>query len=71
MATATSEKRTVERRQRSLTDADVDAIVNKLEERVTTRFYSDLGRGVWAYCKKMILLGMLAIAAYGAWNSGK
>lgn len=61
----------VERRARLLTDGDVDAIVNALERRMTEKFYADLGRGLWAYVRKGLLLALLSVAAYGAWKGIK
>jgi hypothetical protein len=53
---------------RTLTDADAEAIANSLadllEQRVTKRFYEDLGRGVWSWVWRGILAGAFAFAAY-------
>jgi len=51
---------------RHLTDDDVKAIVDQLENRVTERFYGDLGRGVWGVVWKAIILAIIGIAAYGS-----
>ena len=51
---------------RNLTDDDVKAIVDRLETRVTERFYGDLGRGVWGLVWKAIILAAIGIAAYGS-----
>lgn len=56
----------MENEERKLTDADVVSIVEQLERRVTERFYKDLGRGVWALAWKTIVIGLIALAAYGA-----
>lgn len=52
--------------ERNLTDADVRAIVDEMEERMTARFYGDLGRGVWAVIWKAIIMAMIGLAAYGS-----
>lgn len=59
-----------DKRPRHLTDADVEAIVSTLQVRVVKRFYTDLGRGVWGLAWRGIVLGLVAIAAYGAWKNG-
>lgn len=55
---------------RTLTDADVEAIVAKLQQRWTESFYKDLGRGVWGRAKQTIMLAIVLLAAYGAWKGG-
>jgi hypothetical protein len=63
-----------ERRQRTLTDADIAALTKALTDPLSealrkkwiTTFYQDLGKGIWALAWRAILLGILAIAAYGA-----
>ncbi len=52
--------------QRSLTDADVNAIVDELERRATERFASNVGKGVLGLVWKGVLLALLWLAAYGA-----
>ena len=52
--------------ERSLTDADVKAIADALEHRLTSKFYNDLGKGVWGLAWKALVLLVLALAAYGA-----
>ncbi len=56
---------------RTLTDADVEAVAAALEKRLTEKFYADLGRGVWAYARKAFVVVVLAIAAYGAYHGVK
>lgn len=51
---------------RNLTDGDVEAIVDALEERITKKFYTDLGKGVWAAVWRTLLTAALIVAAYGA-----
>ena len=47
--------------KRNLTDDDVAAIVSSLKES----FFSNVGQGVWAFAWKAILMGLVALAAYG------
>ncbi|MRW88882.1 hypothetical protein GJ699_02670 [Duganella sp. FT80W] len=51
---------------RKLTDADVEAIVQLLDKKVTERFYSDLGRGVMGLVWKAIVVAIVGVAAYGS-----
>lgn len=55
---------------RNLTEADVKAIVDTLEQRFTQKFYSDLGKGVWAWIWRAIIAAALFLAAYGAAKGG-
>lgn len=55
--------------ERTLTDADVAAIADALQKRVAENFYRDLGRGVWGFAKKAIVVILLTIAAYGVGRS--
>jgi hypothetical protein len=52
--------------ERKLTDADIDAIVDRFENKVAERFYGDLGRGVWGVVWKAIVAVIVGIAAYGS-----
>lgn len=52
--------------RRNLTDADIDALAAKLEDRLARRFYLNLGEGVWSMVWKVILTGAVILAAYGA-----
>jgi len=54
-----------ERRDQALTDADVEKIVDGLEERLEQRFYINLGRGIWAFVWRATIAGLLALAAWG------
>lgn len=56
---------------RNLSDADIIEIVDQLEARVAARFYSDLGRGVWALVWKAAVLALIGIAAYGSFKGLK
>lgn len=55
-----------ERRARLLTDSDIEAIADVLEERLVKRFYLNLGQGVWGLAKKGIVAALLILAAYGS-----
>ena len=55
---------------RTLTDADVKAIVDDLEKRMTDKFYRDLGRGFWGIVWKGIIGAAMFVAAYGAVKYG-
>lgn len=56
--------------ERTLSDEDVKAIVDSLEERLTDKFYLDVGKGVWGFAWKVIIGLILFVAAYGAVKSG-
>ena len=53
---------------RTLTDADVQAIVSAFETRMTEKFYRDLGKGLLGLVWKGLLGALLFIAAYGAYR---
>lgn len=57
--------------ERNLTDADVEAVAEALEKRLTEKFYADLGRGVWAYVRKAFIIVVLAVVAAGAYHGIK
>jgi hypothetical protein len=57
--------------QRTLTDADVDAITQALEKRMVEGFYRDIGKGVWSIAKRAFLLLVAALAAYGYYRGIK
>ena len=59
-----------ERRARVLTDNDIEAIADVLEERLANRFYRNLGEGVVAMAKRGAVAALLALAAYGAFTHG-
>lgn len=52
--------------ERTLTDADVDAIAEKLLQAGAKRFYLEAGRGLWGLVWKVIVVALVALAAYGA-----
>lgn len=51
---------------RTLTEADVRAIVDELERRATQRFQLNIGRGILSLAWKACFYLMLWLAAYGA-----
>ena len=51
---------------RKLTDEDVKAVVEALENRIVARFYTDLGKGVWAVVWKALIVVLIGLAAAGA-----
>lgn len=55
---------------RTLTDEDVQAIVEALSDRVKQEFYTDLGRGVWSLVWKAMVGALVAVAAIGAIKHG-
>lgn len=61
-----------EKRRRSLTDEDIEALADALEHRIIGRFYNNLGQGVFALLWKGFVTIIVGIAAYGAiqgwWN---
>lgn len=56
----------MEEEHRKLTDADIKALADELEDRMVNRFYRNLGSGVWSLAWKALVLGAVALAAYGA-----
>lgn len=56
---------------RTLTDEDVDAIVARFQEVVTKQFYTDIGKGVIAACKRALIVLLIGFAAYGSWKGMK
>lgn len=57
-----------ERRKRSLTDDDVAAIVDGLEERILSRMYLNAGKGILSLAWRAFLLILVALAIYGVVN---
>lgn len=54
----------------TLTDEDIDRICDALEKRMANRFYRNIGSGLWYLVWRMIIMGMLALAAYGVVKKG-
>lgn len=50
--------------ERTLTDADVDAIAARLESRLADRLVRGAGTGALAFVKRLILWGILILAGY-------
>ena len=55
--------------ERTISDADVEAIAAAMERRLEQRFVTDVGKGFLGFIRKALFLGLLAIAAYGAGHS--
>lgn len=51
---------------RTLTPADVRAIVEQLEKKMTQRFFENLGRGLWGLLLAGLAAVLLFLAAWGA-----
>ena len=51
---------------RSLTEDDVNAVVDELERRIVERFFSNVGKGVWQLVWRALVALMVMLAAYGA-----
>lgn len=60
----------VSNRDRSLTDADVAAIVALLKSELVEDFYGEVGRGVWSWIKRAIIGLLIILAVYGMANKG-
>jgi hypothetical protein len=58
----------MDEQHRSLTDEDVQAIADALEARMVSRFYTNLGQGVWAVAWKAIVVVVIFVACYGAYR---
>ena len=52
--------------ERCLTDADVQALADELENRLVNRFYKNLGRGVWSMVWRALVFVLVGLASYGA-----
>lgn len=56
---------------RTLTDEDVEAVADKLLEKIESKVYHDMGKGLWGIVSKILLAGTIGLAAYGALSGGK
>ncbi len=56
--------------ERTLTDADVAAIVEKLKGELVNDFYGEVGRDVWSWVKKAVIGLVLLLAIYGMASKG-
>ena len=55
-------------RHRTLTDEDIEAIVDAARERMVREVYQAMGRGLFGAAWKMLLTLALALAAYGGFT---
>jgi hypothetical protein len=55
---------------RLLSDADIQALADELEDRLVRRFYLNLGRGLWGVLWRLAVTALLGLAAYGAVHGG-
>jgi hypothetical protein len=53
-------------KHRTLTDDDIEAILDAFE----SRWYRNIGKGVWSIVWKAVLGALLAVGAYGAYHKG-
>lgn len=51
---------------RTLTDDDVKAIAEQIEDNITQRFQLNVGRGVLSFVKRALMHVLIILAAYGA-----
>jgi len=52
--------------ERTLSDADVEAIAEKVLETWEAKFYGNLGKGLWSVLWKATMAVLIAVAAWGA-----
>lgn len=50
--------------ERTLSDADVDAIADRLERRLSDRIVKGAGAGILQFVKRLIMWAMLGLFAY-------
>lgn len=62
---------TDEEHARTLTDADVKAISETVLNEWESRFYHNIGKGLWGVVSKVLIGLMIALAAYGVATGGK
>ncbi len=60
------EERRKHKRDGQLSEEDRDAIARKVFSRFQDQFYMNVGKGLWRLVWKVVILGLIAIAAYGA-----
>ena len=58
-------------RHRTLTDDDINAIVDACRERMVKDVYQAMGRGLFGAAWKMALTLALALAAYGGFTDNR
>ena len=49
-----------------LSEEDLERLAQKLESRFFNRFYSNVGRGLMSLAWKGVVMGLIALAVYGA-----
>lgn len=52
--------------ERNLSDADIEVLANRLQEKLVENFYQNLGSGVWALVWRGIVIILIILAMYGA-----
>lgn len=60
------EERRKKDRDGNLTDEDREAIARRVFEKFQEQFYLNVGKGVWRLVMRVVILALIAIAAYGA-----
>lgn len=56
--------------ERTITDADAEAIAAMIEERFEKKFFSSMGHGAWGLVKRGLAAIALFLVAYGAGKGG-
>ena len=54
---------------RTLTDKDIEAIVELLKTEIVTDFYGEVGKGIWGTVKKAIIQILLLFAVWSMAHS--
>lgn len=52
--------------QPKISEEEIDVIVDKVCDKLEKRLYLNIGQGIMSLAWKAILLGLIALAAYGA-----
>ena len=60
------DERRKHKRDGRLSEEDRDAIARKVFARFQDQFYMNVGKGLWRLVWKVLILGLIAVAAYGA-----
>lgn len=61
----------MDQEHRNLTDEDIRALADEMEQRLVDRFYSNVGRGVWGMVWRVVIVVLMGLASYGAWRGFK
>lgn len=56
--------------EEGLSDEDIKRLAEELEGRLMSRFYRNVGSGVLSLAWKGIVMGIIALAVYGAAKNG-